>query len=122
LFVPPAFPNITYKTFIVFGVLCFGAAAQAYVSYPETARKTLEEIEEMFRNGALRPWSTKIGGSHLEERIQAVQDQQSSDSVGGSGNEKSSILGERESGEKGSEHEVKWSSTRDTKGELVRKG
>src|ERR1700753_261863 len=40
LFVPPAFRNITYKTFIIFGVLCFGAAAQAFVSYPETARKS----------------------------------------------------------------------------------
>jgi hypothetical protein len=78
LFVPPAFHNITWKTFIIFGVLCFGAAAQAFVSYPETARKSLEEIEEMFRDGALRPWQTKVGGSHLDERIAAVRERKGS--------------------------------------------
>ena len=30
LFTPPAFLNITYKIFIIFGVLCIGAAIQAY--------------------------------------------------------------------------------------------
>jgi hypothetical protein len=56
--------------------LCFGAAVQAFVSYPETARKSLEEIEEMFRDGALKPWQTKVGGSHLDAHIAAVADQQ----------------------------------------------
>jgi len=73
LFVPPAFRNITWKTFIIFGVLCLGAAAQAYVSYPETARKSLEEIEEMFRPGGPHPWNTKVGQSHLEAHIAAVK-------------------------------------------------
>jgi hypothetical protein len=57
-------------------VLCFGASAQAFVSYPETARKSLEEIEEMFKDGALKPWKTKVGGSHLDAQIAAVADQQ----------------------------------------------
>ena len=33
LFTPPAFINITYKVFIIFGVLCIGAATQAYFTY-----------------------------------------------------------------------------------------
>jgi MFS family permease len=74
LFVPPAFRNITWKTFIIFGVLCFGAAVQAFVSYPETARKSLEEIEQMFRDGGPRPWHTKPGDSSLEARVQAVRE------------------------------------------------
>lgn len=53
--VPPAFHNISWKTFIIFGVLCFAAAVQAYVSYPETARESLEEIEIMFKDGGLKP-------------------------------------------------------------------
>jgi hypothetical protein len=73
LFVPPAFRNITWKTFIIFGVLCLGAALQAYVAYPETARKSLEEIEEMFRPGGPRPWNTHVGNSHLEGHIAAVK-------------------------------------------------
>ena len=82
LFVPPAFKNIKWKTFIVFGVLCLGAAAQAFVSYPETARKSLEEIEEMFRDGGPRPWHTKVGDSHLEERIAAVRAGQEKSTAG----------------------------------------
>lgn len=74
LFVPPAFHNITWKTFIIFGTLCFGAAIQAFVSYPETARKSLEEIEEMFRTGGPHPWQTSVGGSNLEEHIARVQE------------------------------------------------
>jgi hypothetical protein len=69
LFIPPAFENITWKLFIVFGTLCFGAAIQAFLTYPETAGKTLEEIEELFRRGGPRPWKTKPGGSLLDQRI-----------------------------------------------------
>jgi hypothetical protein len=35
----------------------------------------LEEIEEMFRDGALKPWQTKVGGSHLDAQIAAVANQ-----------------------------------------------
>jgi hypothetical protein len=69
LFIPPAFENISWKLFIVFGTLCFGAAIQAFFTYPETAGKTLEEIEELFRRGGPRPWKTKPGGSLLDQHI-----------------------------------------------------
>ena len=35
-FIPPGFRNITWKMFIVFGTLCFGAAVQSFFTYPET--------------------------------------------------------------------------------------
>jgi hypothetical protein len=92
LFVPPAFHNITWKTFIIFGVLCFGAAVQAFVSYPETARKSLEEIEEMFRDGALKPWQTKVGQSHLDAHIEAVANEQRKGSVGYIDNDKGPVV------------------------------
>ncbi|PKX89748.1 MFS general substrate transporter [Aspergillus novofumigatus IBT 16806] len=47
LFVPLGFANITWKLFIVFGVLCVGAAIQVFFTYLETCGKTLEEVEEM---------------------------------------------------------------------------
>ena len=74
LFVPPAFGNISWKTFIIFGVLCFGAAVQAYFTYPETARKSLEEIELLFSPGGPKPWKTKPGGSRLDVEVQRVVD------------------------------------------------
>ena len=76
LFVPPAFANISWKTFIIFGVLCFGAAIQAFVAYPETAGKSLEEIEAMFSKGGPRPWKTKVGHSALDAKIAQVKEMQ----------------------------------------------
>ena len=76
LFVPPAFANISWKTFIIFGVLCFGAAAQAFVAYPETAGKSLEEVETMFSKGGPRPWKTNVGHSALDARIAQVKEMQ----------------------------------------------
>ncbi|KAL9050118.1 MAG: hypothetical protein Q9162_006824 [Coniocarpon cinnabarinum] len=73
-FVPPAFHNISWKTFLIFGALCFGAAAQAFVSYPETAQKSLEEIESLFRPGAPPPWRTSVGGSSLDAHVHQVSD------------------------------------------------
>ncbi|OTA53624.1 general substrate transporter [Hypoxylon sp. EC38] len=72
LFTPPAFLNIKYKVFIIFGVLCIGAAIQAWLTYPETCGKTIEEIELLFAKGAPPAWKTKKGGSRLEAEIQAV--------------------------------------------------
>ncbi|KAK6518248.1 hypothetical protein TWF506_005408 [Arthrobotrys conoides] len=75
LFVPPAFKNITWKTFIVFGVLCMGAAVQAFFTYPETAGKTLEEIEHLFSHDGPLPWKTKKGESTLDAKVQEIADQ-----------------------------------------------
>jgi sugar porter (SP) family MFS transporter len=72
LFVPPAFRNITWKTFIIFGVLCLAAACQAFFTYPETAGKTLEEIEVLFSDEGPRPWKTKPGQSRLDSEIGKV--------------------------------------------------
>lgn len=74
-FIPPAFENISWKLFIIFGVLCFGAAVQAYFTYPETAGKTIEEIEMLFSTGAIKPWKTKPGNSLLDAKIEEVKAQ-----------------------------------------------
>ncbi|KAJ5611170.1 hypothetical protein N7510_007889 [Penicillium lagena] len=50
LFVPPAFTNIRWQTYIIFG--CFLAAMLIHVffMFPETAGKTLEETEHIFED------------------------------------------------------------------------
>ncbi|KAI9794648.1 MAG: hypothetical protein M1833_000337 [Piccolia ochrophora] len=73
LFVPPAFGNISWKTFIIFGVLCVAAAVQAFFTYPETAQKSLEEIEILFSHEGPRPWKTRPGDSLLDRKISQVQ-------------------------------------------------
>ncbi|KAL2004835.1 hypothetical protein VTN00DRAFT_3108 [Thermoascus crustaceus] len=74
LFVPPGFANITWKLFIVFGVLCVGAAVQVFFTYPETCGKTIEEIEEMFGKGGPWPWETKPGHSKLDALIEEARE------------------------------------------------
>jgi len=49
-FVPPAFENITWKTYIVFAVFCLAMTIHVYFMFPETAGKPLEEVNEMFED------------------------------------------------------------------------
>ena len=86
LFIPPAFANISWKTFIIFGVLCIGAAIQAFFTYPETAGKSLEEIEILFSRGGPKPWHTKVGESRLDAEVQRVKEERTGSVVGGNGN------------------------------------
>lgn len=72
MFTPPAFVNISWRLFIVFGTLCFAAAAWFWVFYPETCGKTLEEIELLFGPDAPKPWHTKKGHSRFDSEIEAV--------------------------------------------------
>lgn len=65
-FVPPAFVNIKWETYILFGVFLFAMFVHVYFAFPETAGKTLEEVEFMFTDplgpkyiGTI-PWKTKI--------------------------------------------------------------
>lgn len=77
-FIPSSFRNIGGKSFFVFGSLCIGAAVQAYFLYPETARKTLEEIEYMFRSDGPKAWRTKPGESRLDASAAGVESRKAS--------------------------------------------
>ncbi|OBT53491.1 hypothetical protein VE04_07109 [Pseudogymnoascus sp. 24MN13] len=67
-FVPPAFANITWKVYILFGVFCTVMFIHVFFMFPETASKTLEEVENIFDDstpGALRligtpAWKTRV--------------------------------------------------------------
>lgn len=69
LYIPPGFQNITWKMFLVFGVMCILAAVQFFSTYPETCGKTLEEIEELFAPGGPKPWHTTPGNSKLDAMV-----------------------------------------------------
>jgi len=47
-FVPPAFENIKWQVYLVFGVFCATMFLHVLFMFPETAGKSLEEVETMF--------------------------------------------------------------------------
>lgn len=66
-FVPPAFENIQWKTYIIFGVFCFAMFVHVFFMFPETAGKSLEQVESMFTSGTgsrkylgTAPWRTSV--------------------------------------------------------------
>ena len=75
-FVPPAFVNIKWQTYVVFGVFCCAMFMHVYFMFPETAGKTLEEIESIFTDPAgphcigTPAWKTKktTGAALVHER------------------------------------------------------
>ncbi|KAH8883789.1 hypothetical protein GQ53DRAFT_771341 [Thozetella sp. PMI_491] len=56
---PLAFVNISWKIFIIFGVLC-------------TYSETLEEVELMFSKDGPHPWNTQKGEFGLEAEIEVI--------------------------------------------------
>jgi len=57
--VPPAFVNIKWKVYVLFGVFCTAMTIHVFFCFPETAGKTLEEVEEMFMSD-VKPWNTHV--------------------------------------------------------------
>ncbi|KAK2744806.1 hypothetical protein FQN57_004129 [Myotisia sp. PD_48] len=58
-FVPPAFASIQWRTYMIFGVFCLAMTVHVFLAFPETAGKTLEEVETMFKEQ--KPaWRTKV--------------------------------------------------------------
>jgi MFS family permease len=57
LFVPPAFTNITWKTYVMFAVFCFAMSVHVFFLFPETKGKTLEEIGQIW-DEKIPAWKT----------------------------------------------------------------
>lgn len=70
-FVPPSFVNIQWKTYLLFGIFCLCMFIHVFFMFPETAGKTLEEVEEMFtdpsgpRNIGTPAWKTHTTTEHI---------------------------------------------------------
>ncbi|KAG4433586.1 hypothetical protein IFR05_010933 [Cadophora sp. M221] len=90
-FVPPAFESIQWKVYILFGVFCATMFVHVFFLFPETAGKSLEEIQMMFtdRNGirylGTPAWRTGVvkrgvdGGLLNEKEAHGVYHERSSD-------------------------------------------
>lgn len=68
--VPPGLSNIAWKTYFIFGTFNFAAFIHVFFCFPETAGRTLEEIEDVFSQGhAFTAWKIKrdVGKKTLQE-------------------------------------------------------
>lgn len=87
LFVPSAFKNITWKSYIIFGVFCAAMFIHVFFFFPETKGKRLEEIGMMWdekvpawRSSKWEPNVPVLGDDDLEkERIEHYEGSGSSD-------------------------------------------
>ncbi|KAI0821278.1 general substrate transporter [Irpex lacteus] len=68
--VPPGLANIGWKTYFIFGAFNFAAFIHILFCFPETAGRTLEEIEEVFAQGhTFSAWKIKrhVGQKTLDQ-------------------------------------------------------
>ncbi|KAL1870004.1 hypothetical protein VTK73DRAFT_2847 [Phialemonium thermophilum] len=76
-FVPPAFTNIQWKTYMIFGTFCAVMTIHIFLTYPETARRSLEEIDLVFEQN-IPAWKSKSATGtfedHVAERMARKQD------------------------------------------------
>ncbi|CAD6506180.1 BgTH12-07110 [Blumeria graminis f. sp. triticale] len=49
-FVPPAFANIRWKVYLIFGIFCAAMFIHVFFLFPETSQKPLEEIDAIFND------------------------------------------------------------------------
>ncbi|AMD20012.1 HCL139Cp [Eremothecium sinecaudum] len=56
--IPTAFKNITWRTYIIFGVFDVSLAVHTFLAFPETKGKTLEEVEQMWQS-KVPAWRSK---------------------------------------------------------------
>ncbi|KAI1083688.1 putative MFS glucose transporter [Whalleya microplaca] len=71
-FVAPAFTNIVWKTYIIFGVFCAAMTFHIFFLYPETAGRTLEEIDIVFDTGVSAWRSAEVHQHAFEEKVGQV--------------------------------------------------
>ncbi|KAL2814354.1 general substrate transporter [Aspergillus cavernicola] len=70
-FVPSAFVNINWKTYVIFAVFCFAMTLHVFFVFPETSGRTLEEVEDVFK-GVKLAW--KMGDNKLKDDEERTND------------------------------------------------
>lgn len=66
---PPSFVNIQWRTYILFGVFCACMFVHVLFMFPETAGKTLEEVEDLFTDpNGIRYVGTPAWKTHVNYR------------------------------------------------------
>lgn len=69
---PPAFTNIQWQTYMIFGTFCVVMTAYVFLLYPETTGKSLEEIDYVFE-ARVPAWRSADVGGTFEDRVRGVE-------------------------------------------------
>ncbi|KAI4718315.1 putative MFS glucose transporter [Aureobasidium sp. EXF-10727] len=77
-FVPPAFVNIQWKVYVVFGVFCVTMFIHVFLCFPETSGKSLEEVEALFQQ-KVPAWKTRVQYQHVRALEQNRADEKVAD-------------------------------------------
>ncbi|CAD0095783.1 unnamed protein product [Aureobasidium vineae] len=77
-FVPPAFVNIQWKVYVVFGVFCVTMFIHVFFCFPETSGKSLEEVEALFQQ-KIPAWKTRVQYQHVRALEQNRADEKVAD-------------------------------------------
>lgn len=72
-FVPPAFTNIQWKAYMIFGTFCIAMLFHVYLMYPETVKQSLEEIDVLC-DGNISAWHGASAMSTFEEKVFRVKE------------------------------------------------
>ncbi len=75
--VPPGLSNIAWKTYFIFGTFNFAAFIHIFFMYPETVGRSLEEVEEIFKQGhVFTAWKIKkdVGRRTLAEVVERTKE------------------------------------------------
>ncbi|THH03089.1 hypothetical protein EW146_g10511, partial [Bondarzewia mesenterica] len=72
-FVPPAFRNIQWKTYLVFAVFCVASFIQVFFTFHETKGRALEEIGELFESG-VSPFAKKVPTNVYAQHEKEIHD------------------------------------------------
>jgi hypothetical protein len=78
---PPMLTHIQWKTYFVFGTFNFAACIHFFFCFPETAQRSLEEIEEVFAQGhEYTAWkvSRDVGKRNLDDVLANKVDEKES--------------------------------------------
>lgn len=79
-FVPPAFTNIQWKTYMIFGTFCAAMTVHVFFLYPETAKKSLEEIDLLFEDN-VPAWRSKSFGGTFQDRVEEAKHRKMGDGL-----------------------------------------
>jgi hypothetical protein len=72
-FVPPAFQNIQWRFYMIFGAFCLAALIHVFFFFQETRGKSLEEMNDIFDNNTFAFGKINTTGEAFSDRVRQVE-------------------------------------------------